>query len=58
MMQIYVLFNCISVISGWWEGDKTSLCAMEPHLRFERFPPLAGFESGLARSGGLRQRLI
>ena len=28
------------------------LCAMEPRLRLERFPPQTGIESGTARSVG------
>ena len=37
-LQIYVLSNSISVISGWWTKDNERLCAMEPHLRLRRFP--------------------
>ena len=36
--------NSISVISGQWEGKTEKLCAMESHLRLERFPPPAGLE--------------
>ena len=51
-LQFYVLFNSISVISGQWFGDNERLCAMESHLRWERFLPQAGFEPGTARSVG------
>ena len=36
-LQIYVLFNSTSVISGQWEVDNERLCAMELHLRLRRF---------------------
>ena len=29
---IYVLFNSISVLAGWWKGDNEKLSQMEPHL--------------------------
>ena len=29
-LWFYILFNSISVILGWWEGDNEKLCAMEP----------------------------
>ena len=28
-MQVYILFNNITVISGQWEGHDERLCAME-----------------------------
>ena len=28
-LRFYVLFNSVSVISGWWEVDNERLCAME-----------------------------
>ena len=45
-MRFYVLFNSVSVTSGRWEDDNERLCAMEPHLRKERFPPRAVIEPG------------
>ena len=36
-LQFYVLFNSISVISGWWQVDNERLCAVEPCLRLRRF---------------------
>ena len=44
------LFNSISVISGRCLADNVRLCAMEPRLRLERFPPKAGLEAEMARS--------
>ena len=34
-------FYSISAISGRWLSDTERLCAMEPRLRSERFPPQA-----------------
>ena len=45
-------FYSISVISGRWDADNKRLCAMEPSYWLERFPPLAGFEPGTARTAG------
>ena len=53
-LRSYVLFYCISVISGRWLGDNERLRSMEPRLRLEKFPPQAGLESGTARSDGQR----
>ena len=36
-LRFYVLFNCITVISGRWADDNERLCAMEPHLQLRRF---------------------
>ena len=36
-LEFYVLFNSISDISGWWEGDTEKLWAMEPYLCLKRF---------------------
>ena len=36
-LRFYVLFNSISIISGWWVDDNERLCAMEPHLWLRRF---------------------
>ena len=33
--QLYILFNSISVISGQWDGENESLCAMLPLLRLD-----------------------
>ena len=55
-LRLYVLFNRISVISGRWMSDNKRLCAMEPRLRLERFPPQVELRPGTARSVG--QRLI
>ena len=38
-LQLYVLINSISVISGRYENNNESLCATEPHLRLEKCPP-------------------
>ena len=43
-------FYSISVISGRWDADNERLCAMEPSYWLERFPPVAGFEHGTART--------
>ena len=43
-LQLYILFNSISVIPGRRFGDNERLCVMEPRLRSERFPPQAGLE--------------
>ena len=43
-------FYSISVISGRWDADNERLCAMEPCYWLERFPPVAGFEPGTART--------
>ena len=32
-LRLYVLFNCISVISGRWAYDNERQCAREPRLR-------------------------
>ena len=45
-----VLFNSISVISGQWKADNERLCAMEPCLKFERFPLPVGLEPRTATS--------
>ena len=37
-LRFYVLFNSIFVISGRWEGDYETLCAVDFHLSLERFP--------------------
>ena len=37
VMQIYVRFNSISVISGQWKIDNERLCAVELHLWLRRF---------------------
>ena len=47
ILQVYVLYNSISVSSGWWETNNEILWATEPRLRFERFPP-AGIEPKIA----------
>ena len=36
-MQVYVLLNSISIISGRCKVDNERLCATELHLRFRRF---------------------
>ena len=36
-MQIYILFNSISVILGRWKVDNDRLCAMKLRLRLRRF---------------------
>ena len=36
MVQFYVLFNSISVISVRWADDNEKLYAVEPHLRLRR----------------------
>ena len=46
--RFHVLFNSISVISGRWDGDNETLCAVEPCLRLKRSPPQAGLELGTA----------
>ena len=53
-LQFYILFNSISVMSasGQWVGGDERLCAMEPHIRLKRSPPLAGLEFGTARFVG------
>ena len=38
--------------SGRWDAGNERLCAMEPSHWLERFPPLAGFEPGTARTAG------
>ena len=46
----YILFNSISVISGWLVDDNGRLCAMEFHLWLKRSLPQTGLEPGAARS--------
>ena len=53
-LLFYVIFNSISVMSGQWLNSNDRLCAMEPCLQSERFPPQAGLEYGTARSVGQR----
>ena len=53
-LRFYVIFNSISVISGRWLVDNERMCAIEPILRSERFPPQARLEPGIARSEGER----
>ena len=53
-LQFYIIFNSISVLSGRWLADNERLCAMEPLLRSERFPPQARLEPGTGRSKGQR----
>ena len=36
-LEIYILFNSVSVISGWWEVDIERLCAVELRLQLRRF---------------------
>ena len=43
-LRLYVLFNSISVISGWRKVDNERLCAMELRLRLRRFCTRAEFE--------------
>ena len=38
-LQYFVLFNSISVISSQWKNYNKRLCAVEPCLYLERFPP-------------------
>ena len=38
--------------SGRWDADNERLCAVEPSYWLERFPPLAGFETGTTRAAG------
>ena len=45
-------FYSISVISGRWDADNESMCAMEPSYWSERFPPLVGFGPGTAKATG------
>ena len=45
-LRFYVLFKCISVISGRREVDNERLCAMEPRLRLRRFCIEQGSNSG------------
>ena len=52
-LQVYVLFNSISVISGLWAGDNERLCAMESCLCLKRLPPHTGLDSRIASSVGL-----
>ena len=49
-LQIYVLINSISVISGRWDGDNERMFAMEPCFRMKRLSSSAGIEAGTARS--------
>ena len=51
-LQVYVIFNSISVISGRWSDDNERLCAMESRLRLKRSSPQAGLEPTTARSVG------
>ena len=52
-LQFKVLFNSISVISGRYLGDFERLCAFEPRLRLERFPP---FKVVIITNLGQRQK--
>ena len=48
-LRVYVLFNSVSVISGWWEIDNERLCAMELRFTVEKILPRstrAGIELG------------
>ena len=45
-------FYSISVISGRWDADNESLCAMERSYWSDSFPPVVGFGSGTARATG------
>ena len=54
MMQFYVLFKNISVISSQWVGDNGWVPAMEPHSLLKRSPPQGGLEPRTARSVGQR----
>ena len=45
--RFYVLFTCVSVISG-----RCVKVLMGPRLRLKRFPPQAELEPGTARSVG------
>ena len=51
-LQVYVIFNSISVISGRWADDYERLYAMELCLRLQRSSPQAGLEATTARSVG------
>ena len=53
-MRLHVLFNRVSIISERCYGDNERLCAMQPCLRFEKFPSQAGLEPGTAGSVGQR----
>ena len=46
VLQFYILFNSISVISGQWADDNIRLCAMEPCLQLRRFRLEQGSNSG------------
>ena len=48
---IHVSRETTDNVGGWVDVNK-KLCAMEPRLRLERFPPRAGLEPGTARSIG------
>ena len=41
-LRFYVFLKCILVMSGRWDGDNESMCAVEPCLGLEKFPPIAG----------------
>ena len=54
VLQFYVLFNSVTVISGRWEVGNESLCAVELRLRLRRFRLERGSNSGTASSVGQR----
>ena len=51
-LGFYVLFNSISVISGWWADDNEKLCAMENPFTVEKITPQVGLELRITRSVG------
>ena len=51
-LEIYILFNNISVISGQLEDNNERLCATETSLQLERFLPLVGLKPRTTRSAG------
>ena len=53
-LRFYILFNRMSVISGRRTDNNGRLCAMEPHLRLEKIPPVEGLEPRTDRSIGQR----
>ena len=53
--RLFVLFNSILVMSGWWTENNETLFAMKPRLRVKRSPPQAGLASGIAWTVDQRQ---
>ena len=50
-LQFYILFNSISLLSGWWVSDNERVCN-GTLIMIEKFSPQEGLEPGTTRSVG------